>query len=79
MVWRCVNVLLGFWAVSHLASPFSFVRPAKFAVSRGALLLLLRPGSDVSILLPWGLRRAVVLVRREGIVECYSMMRVRGA
>jgi len=65
MVWRCVNVLLGgFWAVSHLASPFmGFVCPAKFAVSRVILLLLLRPGSDVSILQQWGRRRALALVR----------------
>ena len=40
-----------------------FVRPPKWAVSPGVLLLLLRPGSDVSILLPWGRRRALALVR----------------
>ena len=53
----------GFWAVSLLGSPYKdFVRPAKCAVSRGALLLLVRPGSGVSILLKWRLR-AIVLVR----------------
>ena len=41
----------------------ALVLPAKFAVSRVILLLLLRPGSDVSILLRWGRRRALALVR----------------
>ena len=40
-----------------------FVCPAKFAMCRGSLLLLLRPGSDVSILVGWELQRAPVLVR----------------
>ena len=42
----------GLWAVSHLASPLmGFVRPAKFAVSLLCFSLLLKPESDVSILL----------------------------
>ena len=54
------------WGLGWFASRkpiHGFLCPAKFAVSRGALLMLLRPGSDVSILLQWRLRRAVVLVR----------------
>ena len=59
----CLGVGFGPFRISQAHSWFSFALHAKFAVSRVILLLLLRPGSEGSILLRWRLRRVVVLVR----------------
>ena len=58
-----IRVLLG-WVLGRFASrkPIQFRSPCKVCCEPGVILPL-RPGSDVSILLRWGLRRALLLVR----------------